>query len=617
MTSARLVAVLAVAGAFGLAARTLEAAPVPRGPSTRAQQSPSSLRADSTDLRQQAEEAQARLERRHRQLLPYSLSGSGGLCREQLGRLCIRREGDHEWTPAPDPPELVQARNELLGELSEIGGVLRGDAWILGQRVRYLSEAGRSAEAVDLAQDCAVVDRWWCSVLEGFALHVMGRYETALEAFAEGLLSMSPEEASKWRDPRILLDGRGSDILAEAEGEDRGRIRSELWILADPLFLMPGNDRESEHYARWTYSKISDGAESVWGMRWGDDLEELTLRYGWERGWEKHLPQLGAASTTSSVTGHQLPGGREFVPPGRVLEASWQIEPGSWIPSDEQPRTAHVAAYAPDFVTGEAQVAVLHRGASIVVAAATRIPETLSSVAEILSGIQTARPAAVTEGPMPWPQPGLLDGPDRVGLFLVGRNGEFHEASRELREGTLEISAPAGDYLVSVEAWSPGEGTAARIRHGISFDTIPDDVATVSDLILLDVGDDLPQDIDVALPMMRPSTRLRPRERIAVGWELFGLGSRPEEVDFELSFYREGEGQGFFARIGGWLGLGGREEPLRIGWEEPGPSEIGPWFRSVEVTLPDLDAGLYALRLKVSTPGREDLVRTRLVEISP
>jgi hypothetical protein len=204
-----------------------------------------------------------------------------------------------------------------------------------------------------------------------------------------------------------------------------------------------------------------------------------------------------------------------------------------------------------------------------------------------------------------------------VGLFLVGRNGEFYEASRELREGTLEISAPAGDYLVSVEAWSPGEGTAARIRHGISFDTIPDDVATVSDLILLDVGDDLPQDIDVALPMMRPSTRLRPRERIAVGWELFGLGSRPEEVDFELSFYREGEGQGFFARIGGWLGLGGREEPLRIGWEEPGPSEIGPWFRSVEVTLPDLDAGLYALRLKVSTPGREDLVRTRLVEISP
>jgi hypothetical protein len=199
----------------------------------------------------------------------------------------------------------------------------------------------------------------------------------------------------------------------------------------------------------------------------------------------------------------------------------------------------------------------------------------------------------------------------------VGRNGEFHEVSRELREGTLQISAPAGDYLVSVEAWSPGEGTAARIRHGISFDTIPDDVATVSDLILLDVGDDLPQDVDVALRMMRPSTRLRPRERIAVGWELFGLGSRQEEVEFELSFYREGEGQGFFARIGGWLGLGGGEEPLQIGWEEPGPSEIGPWFRSVEITLPDLDPGLYVFRLEVSTPGREDLVRTRLVEIRP
>ena len=46
----------------------------------------------------------------------------------------------------------------------------------------------------------------------------------------------------------------------------------------------------------------------------------------------------------------------------------------------------------------------------------------------------------------------------------------------------------------------------------------------------------------MALPMMRPSNRLRANERIALGWEMFGLGWRQEDIEFELSFYREGEG---------------------------------------------------------------------------
>ena len=41
-----------------------------------------------------------------------------------------------------------------------------------------------------------------------------------------------------------------------------------------------------------------------------------------------------------------------------------------------------------------------------------------------------------------------------------------------------------------------------------------------------------------------------------------------------------------------WLGFGGeRDEPLQIGWREPGPVETGPWFLSVKVDMPDLEPG--------------------------
>ena len=102
---------------------------------------------------------------------------------------------------------------------------------------------------------------------------------------------------------------------------------------------------------------------------------------------------------------------------------------------------------------------------------------------------------------------------------------------------------------------------------------------------------------------------------LVLGWEVFGLGWREEDVSFDLSFSREGES--LFGKVGRWLGLGGGQEPLQIEWNEPGPSEIGPWFRSVEVAIPEVDPGLYVFRLGVTTPGREEVVRTRLVEIVP
>ena len=591
---------------------------------------------DSSRVRDQAEDAQERFERIRRRLLPAVRASGGRPCEERIGRLCLWHGGEDDWEPVPDPSDLVEERDDLLEAMAAAADHIPADEWILGQRIRYLGEAGRWEDAVRLARACGGAAPWWCNVLEGFALHGTGRYEMALERFRRGLETMDPEEAREWKDPSMLLDGRGSDVLEDAPDEDQWEnVRARVWTLADPLYLVAGNDRESEHYARWTFSKMSDDARNAWGMRWGNDLEEITLRYGWERGWERVRPEVGARRDVLSVIGHQLPNGKEFTPPGPVLEEPSTPLPGAWIPEEERPRSAHVPAYAPSLLPGIAQVAVFHRGDSMVVVAATELPANPDTVRNGATGWPPTGNADVAEGPIPWPQPPLLDGPEQFGLFVVdevgrisgttrrigdgtGRIGPMDRiggTSRGLREGALHLTVPAGKYLMSVESWAPEEGLGGRIRHGISTEVIPDDLATLSELILLHPGDALPENLVSALPSMRSSTRLEADTPLVLGWEVFGLDLRQEDVSFQLSFHEEGEG--FFGSIGRWLGVGGREEPLRIVWSEPGPSDMGPWFRSIEVTIPEVDPGEYLFRLAVATPGRGELVQTRLVEIVP
>ena len=574
-------------------------------------------RPDSTDIRSQAEDAQERFERVRRRLLPYVWDGGRRPCEERIGRLCLWHGGEDDWEPLPDLPDLVEARDELLTTLAGAADHVPADEWILGQRIRYLGEAGRWEDAVRLAGGCGGAAASWCSVLEGFALHGMGRYEAALELFHRGLETMESEEARKWRDPSVLLDGKGSDVLEDAADEDEWEdVTARMWTLADPLYLVVGNDRESEHYARWTYSKMSDGARNAWAMRWGDDLEEIAVRYGWDRGWERIRPEFGAPGLPL-VIGHQLPGGKEFAPPGRVLEMPSTTTPGAWVPEEERPRSTHVPAYAPMLLPGLAQVAVFHRGDSIVVVASTELPDP-DTVPRGPPAGPPKRDDMRAQGPIPWPGPALLDGPEQIGLFLVDEAGRIRGTSSSSRAGALHLAVPAGRYLLSVEAWAPEKGLGGRIRHGITAEALPDDLATLSDLILLHAphpGGVLPETLVSALPLMRSSTQLEADGQLILAWEVFGLGWRQEDVSFELSFYKEGEG--FFGRIGRWLGFGGREEPLQIEWGEPGPSEIGPWFRSVEVTIPEVDPGQYVFRLGVTARGREELVRTRVVEIVP
>ena len=58
-----------------------------------------------------------------------------------------------------------------------------------------------------------------------------------------------------------------------------------------------------------------------YGLSWGDDLEELTVRYGAEKAWEREQqPPDGFLTDTRNIVGRHHPKSQEFLPPKFVLQ---------------------------------------------------------------------------------------------------------------------------------------------------------------------------------------------------------------------------------------------------------------------------------------------------------
>ena len=159
---------------------------------------------------------------------------------------------------------------------------------------------------------------------------------------------MSPEEAIKWRDPRVLLDGRGSDVLDDTEGEDQG-TGSSLSFGRSPTPYT--SCRETIENRNTTQDGLSPGSAIV-QRAYGGCVGETTLRksrfgtdgIGVGRG---AGPRLGLRVRKPSSSGTNFPVGKSLYPPGLVLEKPWETEPGSWILDEDDPRSCSCGGLRP------------------------------------------------------------------------------------------------------------------------------------------------------------------------------------------------------------------------------------------------------------------------------
>ena len=558
---------------------------------------------DSSDLVSVGRAAQALFERRRQRHLPLSFETGNGSCDEHVGRFCTwYAEG--EWFPVPEKIEVAELRTVLLEQLDTLQQQLPGDAWLLGQRVWYRSEGGDWVGALREARACGVVDLWWCRALEGFALHGLGRYEAAEAVFDDALELMDPERAEEWRLPRRAVDSKARDLLEDLRGlpaDSSHRVMDRLWTLADPLYLVGGNDRLTAHYARWTVATLRERARNPFHISWGSDLEALTIRHGWEMGWERS-PRRDY-SGVDHIIGHKHPEGRDYMPSGDVLADPATATPEDLIADRRRPRSLYAPGYAPVLLPMEGQIAIFPRGDEMVVVSTHFLPDDTTF-------------HAGHGHDLPWLAPGdQADMVDRTGLFVVPVGGGPVQAriATDRSDGALMLTVPTGSYVVSAETWSPRRRHAGRLRKGVAERRAPEDIATLSDILLLRTMAEEPMNLEAALAGALPRAQIRPGQTFAIVWEVAGLGFRPETLQFEVSV--EKTGRGFFRRIGEFVGLADRPQPLALSWEEPGPDRPTHYIRYLDLELPPLDPGEYEIRLVLRTANRSDAVSAQRFEV--
>jgi hypothetical protein len=525
-----------------------------------------------------------------------------GVCDERIGRICIWFGGQEEEDIPPEMREVGQARVELIRQLEDAFEQIR-DRWVLGQLVHYLVENRNVDRADVVAMECGIAETWWCHALRGYALHVYTRYVDAESAFRESLAAMPDSVREEWMTPRYVLTADGVEAFRALPPDERERQWELFWRLSDPLFLFEGNDRFTDHYARWVIAMNRRDAADPMGIEWEADLEESLVRYGRNTGYSRvHNPERtfssGGLQDTRRMVGHHHPQSRGYLFPEQFLESPSDIPPESWITAPREARTWHAPLYAPDVRGLETQVGRFRRDDRMLVVGAYRptVPD------DDGQGVVAA-----------WSAEGGIEGEPHAALFLVPLNGERNVVVQGGEpEGVLSVEAMPGQYVSGLEVVDLEGRRAWRARQGVVQRPLVPGQVDVSDLMILREGAPLPASLEEAIPHVRPGVRLRVGERFPVVWEAYGLGIL-EPVQVTIGFSRGRPG--FLERVGEFLGVIEPEQPVDITFEDVGPDRVQEVFRAVEIALPELDPGEYTLHLRLELTGRTPLVTSRPVVV--
>lgn len=531
---------------------------------------------DSADAVRDARRAQADYERQRFNTFGWTHDQGGGWCDERIGRFCLwYDDGRDEWKAPPEPAALTRARDALLARLDEAAARAPGDGWIAGQRVRYLVEAGRAADAASAARSCRA-ERWWCAALEGYALHAAGGHEASEAAFNAALAAMPEPERREWTDLRPVLAAEEERALRRAEGAERERLVRRLWWLADPFWMEPGNDRRTEHFARLVAARLQDRARTTEGLAWGDDLREILLRFGEPVGWERVRGHLGDTGRPAVVT-HYAPRSWGFTPSARQLRDPARADSADWTLHDADSHTQYAPRYLGNLEDLSHQLAAFRRGGEAVVVAAWALkPDSL------------ARSPRVDAALVAWP--------DADSAALAER------ARVSAAEGALRLRVPLSPAVFSVEAVERGSKRGGRARYGFDPRRADDGGLAISDVLLLKPGEARPETLEDAAALARPSVEVRAGERVGMFWEVYGLEGAADTVVFAVTLAREGVGAA--RRAAERLGLARSADPVRVRWrEQPGGGAV--LARSLAVALPRVPPGSYLLEVSVRAGARQ------------
>lgn len=541
---------------------------------------------DSLRALRAARDAQSAFELRRRRLLPVVPSGSGGRCDVRLGRFCYWHDDDDS-DPPDEPQTIAKAREEFTAQLDSLARRSPGDAWIAGQRVRYLVESRAATRAVEAASECEA-ESWWCRALEGFALHALGDGSGADSAFDAALASMPNDQRCRWEDIRAMLPDRAAARYRAMSCEGRRAFSDTLWWLAQPLWSMAGNDRRTEHYARHVMSRLERESKSTYEMGWGEDTHELLIRYGWPTSWSRDVGSF-YDMTAVNVVGYEPHPAFDFIPDDSALAAPWAADVDRWKLHNRDALSRYAPKGARRFVRVDVQMSRFARGDSVLVVATTDFRGDT-----VLQGEDVRGALAVTVGP--------------------GQAPSVVSATVSHGRSMARLLMPNGAVLASMELRDSVRREAARARRALAPLTSADARGTIlSDLLLF--SDPTPHDatLDDVAPRALGRLTIAARSRVGAYWELVRTTPQSDSVTYTLTVTPRDIS--WLRRMTARVGIGDRPEPVHIRFTEPiGKAHVAS--RVLAFDLSRLGPGHYDVRLSVTLPRGEHAEAERSISIA-
>jgi hypothetical protein len=115
---------------------------------------------------------------------------------------------------------------------------------------------------------------------------------------------------------------------------ERTAYDSLFWRYADALYLTDGNETRTEHFARHAEGKLIAAAPVVNGSTsWGNDVAELTIRYGTPKARTRE-PVLGMGSSQLRISEHWDPEQLLYAPPALDSTLNLRARPAMGWPLD-------------------------------------------------------------------------------------------------------------------------------------------------------------------------------------------------------------------------------------------------------------------------------------------
>jgi hypothetical protein len=540
---------------------------------------------DSTKTIKYVRSAQASFEAFRRSRLPYGESGYGRECDVRVGRYCYWREEepDDDAKPEPELPIVLDRRVALIRLLDSAAQVLPGDSWIAGQRVRYLTEAERTDDALKAAAECRA-EAWWCSALGGYAAHVGGRFAVADSLYERALAAMPSAERCKWTDLHDVVEDDLADRLNDKPCAEREALARRIYWLGSPLWSVSTTDQLTERFARLTQTRIVERSATTEGTVYANDLRNLVIRYGWSRWFTRGDARLSTPYDTP-VTGHDGGTAYYFLPSARMLDAGTS-GPYDWRLDYYRAVSGYAPSYARTLHEIPAQVAAFRRGDSTLVVGAWDVRRDSTLVGRELN-------AAL-----------VLASPGH--LQTVAR------AEKRRAVGSIQATALIDTGWISLELLAPAERRAGRLRVGLPRRSTGR--VALSDLLFYAPIEGPPVE---ALDAVRDSALARdvaPFGRaVGVFAEAYGLAPQGEHLRFDLTL--EQIEIGWRQRAAERLHLADPAAAIRIHWEEMARVRDGISARGTRVDLSGVRNGRYRLQLTVTADDGSTATSSREIEV--